>query len=90
MAGAIEKFVIDSGGARALLRSPGVRAMLLARALRVAAAADAQLATLDAPYPAVEADSYTGAGRAGATVLGVPLPLERSRRILGGAIDAAG
>ena len=86
----LERFVLNSPGVRAILRSPEVRADLHARALRVKAVVDAELATLDAPYPGVVADSYTGHGRAGATVLGVPLPLERSRRILGGAIDAAG
>jgi len=84
------KFVMRSAGAREVLRSPGVRADLRARAQRVKAVADAELATLDAPYPAVRVISDTGPGRAGATVTGVPLPLEHSRRILGGAIDAAG
>lgn len=86
----LDRFVMNSGGARNLLRSEGVRLDLLARAERVGAVADAELATLDAPYPAVAVDSHTGRGRSAATVLGVPLPLERARRILGGAIDAAG
>ena len=90
MAGVVEKFRIIPRGAQDLLRSEGVRADLHARAERVAAAADAQLATLDAAYPATVADSSVGRGRAGATVLGVPVPLEESRRILGSAVDAAG
>lgn len=84
------KFRMRSAGARALLRSAGVRADLHGRALRVKAVADADLATLDAPYPQVEVFNDVGPGRAGATITGVPLPLEQSRRILGGAIDAAG
>lgn len=86
----LEKFRINSAGARDLLRSEGVRLDLLARAERVRVVAEAETRALDAPYPALVVDSYVGRDRAGATVLGVPLPLERSRRILGGAIDAAG
>jgi hypothetical protein len=86
----LERFKLDHSGMRGLLRSTGVRADLHARALRVKAVADAELLRLDAPYPSTVADSSVGANRASATVLGVPLPLERSRRILGGAIDAAG
>lgn len=89
-ASGLEKFVIKSAGAKALLRSAGVRADLGMRAGRVRAAADPELAALDESYPALKVESDTGPGRAGATVTGVPLPLERSRRILGGALDAAG
>lgn len=84
------KFRMRSAGARALLTSPAVRAMLHAKALQVAAAAEPQLQRLDAPYPSLDVSSSSGTRRAAATVAGVPLPLERSRRILGGAIDAAG
>ncbi len=84
------RFKLDSSDARAILRSNRVRVDLHARALKVAATADVQLAALDGPYPALKVTSDIGPGRAGATVTGVPMPLERSRRILGGAIDAAG
>jgi hypothetical protein len=84
------RFQLSSPGARALLRSAPVAADLLARAERVKVAATPQLAALDSPYPALKVTGDIGPGRAGATVTGVPLPLERSRRILGGALDAAG
>lgn len=86
----LEKFKLNSAGVRDLLRSEGVRADLHVRAERVKAAATPQLVALDAPYPSLKVDSSIGVGRADATVTGVPLPLERSRRILGGAMDAAG
>lgn len=86
----LEKFRLSSAGAKALLRSPAVKADLHARAERVKAAAEPELAALDEPYPSVKVTSDIGPGRAGATVTGVPLPLERSRRILGAALDAAG
>jgi hypothetical protein len=86
MAQALERFTIDSAGARALLRSDGVRADLDARAQRVKAAAEGQV---DSDVEII-ADSYIGSGRAGATVIGVPMRIERRRRVLGGAVDAAG
>lgn len=86
----LTRFNLHRRGAVALMRSDGVRNDLEARARRVKAQADAELAGLDAPYPATVADTTVGATRAGATVLGVPMPLERSRRILGQALDAAG
>jgi hypothetical protein len=81
--GAVEKFKLTPAGARALLRSPGVRDDLEARAERIKAAAQ--------PYTDNDliADSYIGKGRAGATVIGVPMRQERDERILGSAIDAA-
>lgn len=84
------RFRFDSADAKAILRSQRVRADLHARALRVKAAADAALAALEGPYPPLKVTSDIGPGRAGATVTGIPMPLERSRRILGGAVDAAG
>ena len=91
MAGSgFESFRMISRGAKALLTSEKVRADLHTRAERVKQSADAQLAQLDSPYPPVTVGSTTGTNRAGAVVGGVPMPLERSRRILGGAIDAAG
>lgn len=79
-----EKFKILPAGARALLRSDQVRADLQRRAESVQRAAQGQTAA------EITADSYTGKGRAGATVIGVPMAQEQDRRILGGAIDAAG
>lgn len=87
--GALERFRLNSAGVRQILRSDEVRSDLQRRADQVKAGADAQLAGLEGPHPEVAADSYVGSGRAGATVIGVPLPLEESRRILGNAIDAA-
>lgn len=84
MAGAFEKFVIESAAARALLRSDTVRKDLERRARNVAEAAQGQ----HPPNFEVRADSYVGAGRAGATVVGL-LRVERRSRALGGAIDAA-
>lgn len=86
----LERFELRRRGAIVLMRSDGVRSDLEGRARRVKAVVDAELATLDAPYPQVVADTTVGATRAGATVIGVPMPLERSRRILGQALDAAG
>jgi hypothetical protein len=97
MARVIERFRINSRGARALLRSPGVRAELQRRADSVKAVAEPQFqaATADSHVPdpvRVIADTYTGSSRAGATVIAIhpsSLRIERDRRILGGAIDAA-
>lgn len=88
--GALERYRPNPPGMRDVLRSAGVRADLQRRADQVKAQADSVLADLEGPHPEVVADSYVGSGRAGATVMGVPLPLEESRRILGTAIDAAG
>lgn len=79
-----EKFKISSPGARALMRSDGVRADLQRRAENVSRAAEASSGIM------LTADTYIGKNRAGATVIGVPMPIEQDRRILGGAIDAAG
>lgn len=86
---ALASFRPIPAGYRATLRSPGVQLDLLRRARNVKAVVDSHLAELDAPYPPAVADVTVGRNRASATVIGVPLPLERSRRILGGAIDAA-
>lgn len=83
MANALERYKRNPAGMRAILRSGGVRQDLLARAQRVRAAAQVRT---DRP---LIADSYIGAGRAGATVIGVPMRQEREERILGAAIDAA-
>lgn len=78
-----EKFKISSVGARALLRSPGVQGDMQRRADAVLRAAQ--------PHTDAEltAAAVVGRGRAGATVFGVPMREETTRRILGGAIDAA-
>lgn len=78
-----EKFKISSAGARALLRSDGVRADMQRRADAVLRVAQSQT---DAE---LTADSVIGPGRAGASVFGVPMREEQAHRILGGAIDAA-
>lgn len=93
----IERFRLNSRGAKALLRSDGVRAELQRRADAVRSVAEPQwqAATADSHVPEpvrVIADSYTGSGRAGATVIAIhpaSLAIEQDQRILGGAIDAA-
>lgn len=79
----LERFVLNSSGAREILRSSGVRADLESRARRVKAAAQ--------PHTDRDliADSYTGRNRAGATVIGTSITEETERRTLGSAIDAA-
>lgn len=97
MARVIERFKLNSRGARALLRSDGVRADLQRRAEAVKAVAEPQWEAATADIHTEEpvrviADSYTGSGRAGATVIAIhpaSLRIEQDRRILGGAIDAA-
>lgn len=84
-------FKIDGAGARKILRSEGVRADLQRRADRVRTAAEAALPeTGDAWSRGIIADTSVGVARAGATVIGVWLPVEEEHRVLGGAIDAAG
>ncbi|MEM9134281.1 MAG: hypothetical protein AAGE88_18175 [Actinomycetota bacterium] len=79
------RFTYSPKGYRDILRSEAVRRIVLAKAERVADAARPEV-------PGgwwIRADSYTGRNRAGATVMGVPMRLERKRRILGRAMDAA-
>jgi len=93
----IERFRLNSRGAKALLRSDGVRAEFQRRADAVKAVAEPQwqAATADtgtAEPVRVIADTYSGSGRAGATVIAIhpaSLRIEQDQRILGGAIDAA-
>jgi hypothetical protein len=77
-------------GYRAVLRSAEVRADLQRRADNVARVARTRLAGLgnDGSGVRLIADTNVGRNRAGATVLGVPMRLERKYRILGSAIDA--
>lgn len=84
---ALERFKLDSAGARRILRSPGVQRDLQRRADRVKAAARAQITDLDDWE--VIADTRVGRNRAGALISGVPMRVEADRRILGSAIDAA-
>lgn len=79
----LESYRHNSRGMIDVLRSPGVRADLEARARRVLAAAQPNTSAR------LIADSYRGRIRAGATVIGVPMREEASRRVLGSAIDAA-
>jgi hypothetical protein len=80
------RFKHNPAGYRAVLRSEAVRVDLDTRAQRVKAAADAELSD---PRIRIVADTTVGRNRAGATIIGVPLRIERSRRVLGRAIDAA-
>lgn len=84
------RFRLLSDGARAVLRSDSVRADLERRAIRVAQAARGRApGVFSRASGGIVADSYTGSGRAGATVIGVPIDYEQENRTLGGAIDAA-
>lgn len=82
------KFELNSEGVKAILRSDGVRAHLLDRAERVAAAAQGQVDSVTEDWE-VRAEGKTGPSRASATVFGVPMRIEASRRVLGRSIDAA-
>lgn len=86
--GPLEKFQHKSAGYRAVLKSGGVVEMLQERADRVAQAADLVVSVSD-PDVYLIADTTVGSGRAGATVIGVPMRLELEDRVLGRAIDAA-
>jgi hypothetical protein len=78
-------------GYRAMLRSAEVRSDLQRRADNVAGVVRRQLSGLGNEGSGVRliADTNVGRNRSGATVLGVPMRLERKYRILGSAIDAA-
>lgn len=79
------RFEYNPAGYRAIRRSDAVRQILEDKAHLVAATA--QRETPD--NWVVRADSGVGPNRASATVFGVPLWLERRRRVLGRAMDAA-
>jgi hypothetical protein len=83
---AFERFKHNPAGYRAILRSEAVRADLDSRAQRVKVAADNQLA---GQRITVIADTTVGRNRAGATIIGVPTRIEKARRVLGRAMDAA-
>lgn len=91
MARVLVRFRLLSPGARGVLRSDGVRGDVERRAELVARAVRGRAPGVLARHgpQGIVADSYTGAGRAGSTVIGVPLDYEREHRVLGGAIDAA-
>jgi len=77
-------------GYRAVLRSAAVRADLQARADAIAQVARTRVAATgnEGSHVTILADTTVGRNRAGATVIGVPMHLERKHRILGSAIDA--
>lgn len=83
---ALERFQLNSPGMREILRSDGVQQLLQAKAGKVKAQVDAELAGEGLN---IIADTQVGRNRAGATVIGVPMRIEADRRILGRAIDAA-
>lgn len=92
---AVIEFRYSSAGYREVLRSDGVRADLQRRADQVAAVAGPQFAEEDVwgDPVRVETSSYVGANRASASVAAIhpaAMAIEKERRILGGAIDAAG
>ncbi|MFC4335211.1 hypothetical protein [Salininema proteolyticum] len=78
-------------GMAALLKSDEVRSDLKRRADRVAETVRNRTeGVLDHGEGGIVADTYTGRGRAGATVIGVPMEVEERDHVLGSAIDAAG
>lgn len=84
----LERYEHKWAGYRVVLTSHEVRAMLQHKADAVRRAAEAQLPAGSDVY--LLADTTVGSNRAGATVIGVPMRLEKSSRILGSSIDAAG
>lgn len=89
------RFRHSSAGFRAVMRSNGVRADLERRAEQIAAVAGPQFADEDLSGEPVTMDtsSYVGTNRASASVAAVhpaAMVIEQRKRILGGAIDAAG
>lgn len=85
-----ERFEHNWAGYRAILRSDGVRADLQRRADAVAQAARSRLPrSYHGRNIRILADTTRGRNRAGATVIGVPMRLEKALRILGSSIDAA-
>lgn len=84
-------FQMKSPGYKSVLRSSEVQADLERRAREVAARAK-EMYNADDGIREVQADSYRGKGRAGATVIalgpGVGVT-EAERRVLGNSIDAA-
>jgi hypothetical protein len=78
-------------GYRAVMRSTAVRTDMQRRADAVARVVRGRLpAGNEGAHIRILADTTVGRNRAGATVIGVPMHLERKYRILGSAIDAAG
>lgn len=77
-------------GMKEVLISEEVKDDLVRRARNVAAEVRRTAPGVFSRAPGgIIADGYTGRGRAGATVIGVPLAYEQKHRALGGAIDAA-
>ena len=83
----MESYKANRAGIRALLKSPGVQADLQARAERVAAVLQAELAA-EEDWEIV-ADVRVGRVRAGALVSGVPRRVELKHRIMARAVEAA-
>lgn len=84
----LERYEHKRAGYLAVMTSGYVRKMLAHKAEAVRRAAEAQLPAGSDVY--LLADTTTGRTRAGATIIGVPMRLEKSHRILGAAISAAG
>ncbi len=86
----VERFRHSWPGYRDVLRSGGVQADLQRRADAVAAMARRRLDALgnEGSHVRLIADTNVGRNRAGATVIGVPMRLEKRYRILGSAMDA--
>lgn len=86
----IAKFKHNPDGFRAVLRSGEVQADMGRRAQNVARQARGRMPT-DERSRGIKliADTHMGRNRAGATVIGVPMWMEKRHRILGASIDAA-
>lgn len=88
--GGFERFRHNWQGYRVVLRSGEVRDELQGRANNVMRAARGRLPTgNEGSGIRLIADTQVGRNRAGATVIGVPMRLEKRYRILGRSIDAA-
>ncbi len=92
MAGGFDHFQHHWPGYREVMRSASVRADLQARADEVAFVVRNRLGSLgnQGTHITILADTIVGRNRAGATVIGVPVWLEKRYRILGSAIGVAG
>lgn len=86
----IAKFKMSPQGFRDVLRSESVRADMGRRAQNVARAARGRMPTGNKGTGVrLIADTHSGRNRAGATVIGIPMWMEKRYRVLGASIDAA-
>lgn len=86
-----DRFKHQWPGYRDVLRSEAVRADLQTRADEVARSVRGRLPTgYQSRGVYIIADTIVGRNRAGATIIGVPMRLEKKYRILGSALGVSG